>query len=127
MVASIRDLLPPPVEINLGRGTLQLRGLSLEDVVSLITKHKEAFSLFFANEGDPDMSAIVATAPDMVAEIIAKAANMEDQKEDVKLIPAALQLVALTAVWEASVPDPLAVRKAIERLQGEVSKLKKAP
>lgn len=126
-MASIRELLPPPAELNLGMGSLKLRGLSLEDVVKLIDKHKEAFSLFFVSDGSPDMAAILAEAPDMVAEIIAKAADREAELEDVKLIPASLQLVALTMVWEASVPDPLAVRKAIERLQGEVSKLRKPP
>lgn len=127
MTMSIKDLLPPPAEINLGRGSLSLKGLSLEDVVVLINKHKEAFGMFFVSEGNPDMTAIISSAPDMVAEILARSAGMVGQEDEMKLIPASLQLVALTAVWEASVPDPLAVRKAIEKLQVEVSKLKKAP
>jgi hypothetical protein len=126
MAVSIKDLLPPPAVITVGNGTLSLRGLSLEDVSAVLTKHKDDFALFFVSD-NPDFSGIISTAPKMVTDIIALAADAVGQEDYVRLIPASTQLVAIAAIWELSVPDPLALRRAIEKLQGEALKLRKPP
>ena len=117
----IRDLLPPPKPIEMGTGKLKIRGIPLNQIVALLMKHGDQITPFF--QGKPvDYKALAMEAPDLVADMIATAADVPDQADDVKQFPLADQINALAEVWKLSVPD---VKKLEESLSGVIATLGK--
>lgn len=113
MKVRIADLLPAPRQVSVGPTTaLELRGLTLTEITTLLSKYKNLLVMFI-DAGATKAETVIAQSPDMVAEIIAIAADAADQVEDVKRLPFAVQVEAVAAVWELSVPD---VKKLIESL-----------
>lgn len=113
MKIRIADLLPAPRKVSVGPNTaLELRGLTLTEITKLLTKY-QSLLVMFVDAGATKAETVIAQSPDMVAEIIALAADAEDQIDDVKKLPFAVQVEAVAAVWELSVPD---VKKLIESL-----------
>lgn len=115
MTPRIADLLPSPIPVNLGRGVLLLNGLDLESIARLISTHRETAMSFIA-AGAASFDALLLTAPQMVADIIASAAGVQDQREDVLRIPAAIQLECMGAIYKLSVPDEKKFKELLESL-----------
>jgi len=119
MTARLRDLLPPPVGLPMGTGTMEVKGLNLTQIVIVLQKYKEKVLPFFQG-GEVDYADLVISAPDMVAEMIALSADAVGQEEDIKLFPFAEQVNAMAEVWKLSVPD---LKKLVESLSGVAATL----
>ena len=100
----VKDLLPPPIEVPIGKKKILCHGIDLEQTIKLMDKHKEPLSVFFGKR-DLDFTLLVAQAPTMVAEIIGMGIGAEGQEADIKKLPVQTQIDVLQAVWEQSVPN----------------------
>ena len=117
---NLEDLLPPPAEVDLGRGKLLLNGLDATQVAKLILTYKDQFLMFLGSNGT-NFDGLLLTAPEAVLDILAMAAGMEPQREKFRKIPVAKQLECLTVVYKLSVPDE---KKFQESLVGLLATLK---
>jgi len=90
---------------------IQVRGLNLREMVTLFVDSRDVFLPLYAAGVDgqvsPDqLGPFLLSAPDMVARIIALASDDPDSAPLVeKNMPATVQLIALSEIWQASVPD----------------------
>lgn len=100
----IEDLIPLPTRVPLGSKFIEVRGLTLIEIIDLLKRYKEDV-LAFINGGGADFDRLVVNAPVMVAEMIALAADTPDEVEQVKRLPFAAQTDIVMVVWELSVPD----------------------
>lgn len=121
MAVVIKDLLPKPVQVSVGSGTIEVSGLCMDDIVELIETHRENLAQFFTKD-NVDASGMILSAPQMVAEIIAMGADARGQEVDILKLPAASQIEALLAIWNLTVPD---LKKLKESLLGVVAALSK--
>lgn len=112
MSVVIADLLPQPVSVELGRGTVEARGLSLNEIVPLIEKYKDDLAPFFSDD-KPNAEYMLSKAPRMAADIIALGINAVGQEDDIMKMPAAAQINCLTAIWNLSVPDVKKLRESL--------------
>lgn len=101
---SIEDLIPLPTRVPVGAKHIEVRGLTLEEIVALLRKYKDEV-LSFLNSGDGEFDKLTLNAPALVAEVIAYAADTPDQVDAAKRLPFAAQVEIITAIWELSVPD----------------------
>jgi hypothetical protein len=127
MAVKISDLLVKPIAIPVGGGNeLMVKPLSMDAIVSVIKDYREPILQLIATaqQGKPDFAAALTMAPNMVASIIAFAADAQGQEEDVKQLPGPVQIHAMAEIWKASVPD---VKKLIDSLSGVMGQAKKAP
>ena len=121
MKIRIADLLPEPKQVAVGNNKyLEVRGLTLVEITNLLGRYQDLLVMFI-DGGALKPEQLIAQAPDMVAEIIAIAADAKDELEDVKKLPFATQVEAVSTVWELSVPD---VKKLIESLSRVAAALK---
>jgi hypothetical protein len=126
MAIKISDLLPKPVEVEVGTGTLVVNALDLKGITRVVQKHRETILhlIATAQKGKPDFAGALEQAPDMVATIIALAADAEGQEEDIRKLPGTVQLTAMAEIWKVSVPD---VKKLLSSLSGVMARAKTAP
>lgn len=117
---NLEDLLPPPSEVELGRGKLELRGLDATQVAKLILMYKDQVLMFLGSEG-VNFEGLILTAPEAVLDILSMAAGMEDQRDKFRKIPVAKQVECLGVVYRLSVPDE---KKFQESLAGLLATLK---
>lgn len=106
---NIADLLPLPVEVNIGRGNIAVRGLTLEELARVVLIYGKPLAQLLESaqgEGMPDYTGIVAAAPEMVVHLIAMASDTEGQEEMIRKIPGAAQIECLKAIFDLTVPDP---------------------
>lgn len=119
----IADLaqLARPVDIS-DTEQIMVRALSLKEMVGLFIDSRDAFLPLYAAgmEGKVDaeqLGPFLLTAPDVVAKIIALAT---DEPESAHIIeqrmPATVQLIALSEIWKASVPDPKKARELLSEV-----------
>lgn len=101
---SLLDVMPVPRKVSTGNGDLVVKGLDLQSIAILISEHGTLLGELLSNES-VDFSKIVVTAPDLVATIICMATNTEGEEAIAKSFPVWLQIEALTAIWEETVPD----------------------
>lgn len=80
---------------------VSISALTLEDLASLISKHKEAFQQLF--EGKTAIPAIAQKFPKFIHSVIA-CATKEDEKIASQL-PAGVQLEILNKIWQLSELD----------------------
>jgi len=110
MGTKISELIPPAVKVETGRGSFEVRGLTLDDIVYLVKTYKESFArLLVVGESGVDYSEILQSAPEMVRDIIALGAGvLKDEVEvaAISLLPGMTQIDALTLIWKETVPDP---------------------
>lgn len=114
MAIRIADVLPIPVEIDTGYGSFPVHGLGLEKIAQLFHIHGEVLGLFIGAAA-PSFEDLVGKFPTFAYDVIACAADAEDQIEDIARLPVPVLLDALLAIWKLSVPDP---KKFIELLAG---------
>lgn len=120
MAVVIADLLPEPVKIEVGRGTVAAHGLTLDTVVPLIMNHKDEVMPFFAGE-EPDLNGLILSAPTLAASIIAEGIDAVGQEDDIRKMPAAIQLECLLAIWNQSVPDVKKLRESLLTVVASIS------
>lgn len=115
----ISDLIPQSEHVETGRGQLEIRHLTLPEVVNVLVNHKEVVLTMVASSltsGVPDFPTLLRTAPDVAAIIIAHAADAPEEVEDVKRLPPGTQIIALNKIWKMSIPDPKALAAALQAL-----------
>lgn len=103
----LKDLRLPSAEIQVpGGGSFTVRGLSTVELEDLYRKNREAvieiYDLYIGNEQEPDWSLVISDAlklaPDMIAELIAIAADEPDEVESAKALPPGLLMKALERI-----------------------------
>jgi len=91
--------------------SIEVRALNLREMVKLFIDSQEVFLPLYAAGIDGKVSAeelgpFLLSAPDVVARIIAMASDDPDSAPVVEQrMPATVQLIALSEIWRASVPD----------------------
>lgn len=80
--------------------TIKLRGLTPTDISKIVAVNRDSFVKMF--NGQVSFSEAIVTFPNMVAHMIALAAEEEDNWESVLQLPAGEQLNALDIIWELS-------------------------
>lgn len=115
MAVKFADLIPQPIQIQVGDGAFSVNPLGLDHLAALLHRYREAFLALYVEgtEAQPDYSKLMNSATDMVTDIIAMAADALGQEEDIKKLPGTVQLTALAEIWRLSVPDP---KKLVESL-----------
>lgn len=104
---------------------ISVRPLNLREIVQLFIESREVFLPLYAAgvEGrvtPDDLGPFLLSAPEIVARIIAMAMDEPDKVAAVeKQMPATVQLIALSEIWKASIPD----QKKASQLLSEVTKL----
>jgi hypothetical protein len=126
----IADLaqLARPVDISEDQ-QIMVRALSLREMVGLFIDSREVFLPLYAAGLEGKMSTeelgpFLLTAPEVVAKIIALASDEPDSAPVVeKRMPATVQLIALSEIWKASVPDPKKARELLSEVTTLLQKL----
>lgn len=122
----IADLaqLSRPVDVSDDQ-QIMVRPLNLREMVTLFLESQDVFlplyaaSLDAANPAEA-LGPFLLSAPDVVAKIIAMATDEPESTEIIQQrMPATVQLIALSEIWKASVPD----QKKASQLLSEVTKL----
>lgn len=112
----LADFLPQPVDLKIGKGTLQVRALTLEDVSTLVRLHapdmQEMYAMFSeaVSAGDDRTTVavimdLVRRAPGLVANIIAIAVGEDNAAELAQRLPASVQIQVLQKVGELTFDD----------------------
>jgi hypothetical protein len=127
MPVRVSQILPPPVRVPMGEHSLEVRGLTLPEVVSLITNYRTDFMrlLVLARAGMPNFVEIMEIAPKMVEDILCYATNSkgDDAEEDaVAQLPAGVQLIALTEIWKLTVTDQKKIQGLLSEAMAELRK-----
>ena len=105
--------------------SIWVRPLNLREMVSLFIDSREVFLPLYAAGLDGNVTAdslapFLLSAPEVVARVIAMASDDPESAPVVeKLMPATVQLIALSEIWKASVPD----QKKATQLLSEVTAL----
>lgn len=114
MSIDLRQLLPEPRMINLGRGTAPVYGLNIAQLSSLLVTHSEHIQRFLS-DSKPDIEGMVAVIPELSVKLIAMGLRCEGQEDMIEVMPLAVQVEVLMDIWELSVPD---AKKLKARLAG---------
>lgn len=102
----LKDFVLPTLEVNLGTpdgASFSVRGVSLNDITELLSKHGPVMEQFYkkyskgANQMDTG-TALLKQAPDLVAQIIALAADEPDMAPSVKKMSVGIQQDALEKI-----------------------------
>jgi hypothetical protein len=121
MGINLADLMPSARKISTGSGELEVRGLPLSKISELSKQYGPRLTQFMQGE-TMDFALLVEEAPDLVASIICAGTGTAGQEEVAKQFPVWIQIEAVTAIWEESVPD---LKKLVGLLSGVANKLKK--
>ena len=125
----IADLLPIAGRVEVSTGNfLPIRPLYLDEMINLFLGYRSTFLSMYATSIDADagigFAPFLTVAPELVAKIIALASDTEGQEDDIKLMPATVQLIALHDIWKLSVPDPKKAAELLSEVTGQLLKLK---
>ena len=128
-IVKIADLaqLSRPVEISEDAQIL-VRALNLREMITLFMESKDTFLALYAAGLDgasaEQLGPFLLTAPELVAKIIALASDDPDSATAVETkMPATVQLIALSEIWRASVPDPKKARELLSEVTALLQKL----
>lgn len=122
----IADLaqLSRPVDVSETQ-QIMVRPLNLREMVQLFVDSREVFLPLYAagiegNVSVEQLAPFLLTAPQVVARVIAMATDEPESAPVVEQnMPATVQLIALSEIWQASVPD----KKKASQLLSEVTKV----
>jgi hypothetical protein len=129
-VIKLADLaqLSRPVDVS-DTQQIMVRALNLKEMITLFIESRDAFLPLYAAglEGKVDaenLGPFLISAPDVVAKIIALASDEPESAMHVeKNLPATVQLIALSEIWRASVPDPKKARELLSEVTTLLQKL----
>lgn len=122
----LSDLIPEAVTVNVGRGSVEVFGISIEQVGPLLEVLAKAEKGGVKIDETMDVNAMVAAAPDLADMVIAMAIKCEDQMDSVKRIPLASKIEILMTTWRMSVPDPKGLGAILQSLKAELVKAKES-
>lgn len=118
----LKDIVEVVETIPIGKdNSFDVRGLTLEDLGSLIKDYKTPLGEMMENK--INVNTIADTYPEFMAKVIAIAAGEPDEWEKVKGLPFSIQLFAFENVWDLTIPDYKALGKLIERIKGIIQPL----
>lgn len=125
MALKIASLLPQPGSFELAGEKILLYPLTLSEIAGLLMKHRETLVAMYAIAGkqEADYTQFLLAAPDLVAEVIGISARLQGQEEDIKQIPASLQLIATTTIWGLSVPDVKELALSLSKVTAGLQRL----
>lgn len=130
MSTSILDLIPDKISIPVGKGSLLVRGLVLDEIIALIKEHGEVLKPFLSKqpaiEGaiDNSLENLLLEAPKVVYQIIQFGAEIPDEEsEAIPRFPLVSQLELLQSIWSETIPD---IKKFSGLLKSMVQGLKLA-
>jgi hypothetical protein len=115
---SLKDIVLPKETVEFSGGTFAVRGLSFNDVLTLVNDHRPAIEPLFLQAISGGLPTgdqfelgmmLVEKAPDVVAQAVALAADEPDAAEMFKKLPIDVQLDAIERVMRvtfALVGDP---------------------
>jgi len=126
----IADLaqLSRPVDIS-DTEQIMVRALNLREMVGLFVDSRDVFMpLYVASlDGANTVEALgpfLISAPEVVAKIIAMATDEPESAAVVeRMMPATVQLIALSEIWKASVPDQKKATQLLSEVTGLLQKL----
>lgn len=118
----LKDLLPDPRMVSLGKGQAQVYGIDLSQLGVLLSKYSDQLSLFLT-ETKPDMAEVIKLVPELAMQLIAMGLRAEDQMDDVKRIPLAQQIEILMDIWDLSVPDVGKLKARLSEFSGVLRSL----
>jgi hypothetical protein len=118
-MVSLKDLIVVEKKITLpGGGDLLVNGITLEGLRVLMSDHMDVLDNLFS--GDVQLIELLNDVPEFCAKVISIAHNgILDYKDDLdyaQKLPFAVQLLALEAIWELSVPDGRELGKFLNRI-----------
>lgn len=102
------------VEVPGQTASFDVQGLSLETITSLLESYSPELTAIFNGEADP--TTLVTKSPLFVASLVALAADEPDAIDTVRKLPFGVQLIALEAVWDLTLPDPDSLGKLVDRV-----------
>lgn len=118
-MGTLRDLLPEVQKVNIGRGEVEVFGLDIPHVSTLLTKYGKTLEPLFKDAEKPDFSVLLGTLPEMMQDIIAMGLHAEEEIEDVRRIPLSAKIEILQIIWDLSVSDP---KKLLAKLKDAAEK-----
>lgn len=118
----LEDLIPAPITVNVGRGSVEVRGLTLTHIGVLLSKYGQELAPVFSEDSDPDFSVLLSVAPALCSDLIAMAIGAEDQLAYVELIPLSAKLDILMGTWKLSVLDPKGLAGKLRELARDLQK-----
>lgn len=140
---SLKNFVVPKVSVEVPGTdfTLDVRGLSLNDMTTLVNGHRDMmvklFARFVANKGadldDSDMGDIagelLSEAPVLVAHAIALSAGLADERDEVANLSFAVQIEAIERIFELTFGREGGTKKFVETVirlsQGLASQVQK--
>lgn len=119
----LRDITLPTETISVGGASFSVRGLSFEDVTSLIGRHQSAIEnlidRYNAKGTDAEvLQFLVRETPSLTAQVIALASDEPDQEAAARKLPMPIQIDALTAIAKLTFEEAGGVKKFAEQLAG---------
>lgn len=131
---SLKDYSSERLEVTFKGGSFSVRGLSLDDVTALITKHLpdlDKLADLLAGKATQETAAmetmslalkLVVEAPALVAQAIALAADEPDFAENARKLPLPVQIDAVKKIGRLTFEESGGAKKFFESLSGLVSR-----
>lgn len=134
---ALADFQPARHEIKLKGGSFHVEGLSLEAISRLIQQHLDdleaLFTLFEKSNqlsADADMrgiaTALVQTAPGLVANIIALGAGEPDMAPKAAKLPAPVQIDVLMTIGDLTFSETGGIKKSLETIAALLGQVRAA-
>lgn len=124
-VLKITDLVQLKRQVDVSdTEVIEVKALTLTEMVQLFIESRDTFlSLFAAGlDGKTDAESLapfLLSAPELVAQVIAMGmGSPENTKIIQETLAATVQLIALEAIWELSVPDPKKAQELLSKVTG---------
>ena len=128
----LADYTPQRRVIELKVGSFEVRGLTLDDITTLVTEHLPTMEAVFdtaqnnfagkAEITNEDMVGVAVElaqeAPGFVAELIARAADEPGEIAKARSLPAPIQIKALVEIAELTFEEVGGVKNAFESVAG---------
>lgn|ERR1035437_2292108 len=108
MAIKVSELFAINKTIVVSGKSIEIQPLSLEQIVKLLAIYREEIIMMFSDSlsGELNMVTMVATAPRLVADIIAYGMDADDQVNDIMKLPGFTQVELLAEIWKVSIPEP---------------------
>ncbi len=132
------DFLYSTEEVKWGKAgnekVLNVRGLSVQDLTTAIRDHKDSLNKAFSFaegrlEEDQNLTEfgmeLMEQFPELVALLIALAADMPNRAGEIKHLPAPVQLRLMVAIYELTIEDTGGLQDFLHQVFAIINQLKK--
>lgn len=103
----LTDLYPAPKVVPFGKGTIEVTGISMRKIVTLVDEYQELVPLF-SDETVP-LETILLKAPDAALAVFALVVSDEDKIRTFDILPLGQQLDILGAIFDLTLGGERAV------------------